>query len=257
MKFFLYLLLISSSAFAKAHHEGTLSGINLGARYSSILEKRGVIFYQDFQIDPVVGIFLFDDRLEFLGDTLSYHDFVYEDKIRLRTRLVSISDNPLFPSHISIKENRPDRPDTFEFSNSAEFFFPGYNDDYKAELDLTYSKDISQHHGNYFEALGKIKITDFYSNFMKQRLEPNLVLSAGFGDKAHNQYLYGPSDDSSGLTNISCGFWLAFPEEADRFYPVVQLMYFSTVAEHGNKEFSKGYNQGYLASAIFSVGVLE
>ncbi len=249
--FFFLALCGTENSFAAAHHKGTLSSVNLGTRYSSLLQRRGVIFYRDFQFDPILAVFLFDDRLEYLGDSIGFRDFVYSDKIRLRTRMVQISDNPLFPSYASVKRGNPNRHDTYEFTNSVEFFFPGYNSDYVAELDLSHAKDLNQHHGNYFEAQGKIKL------FSYKTLEPNLVVTAGIGDKAHNQYFYGPDDDASGLNNASYGVWIALPEEADRFYPIIQLKHFTTLGDHRQAAFAKKRSDGILFSFIATFGVLD
>lgn len=257
LKIISIILLFSGLVQAEAHHKGTLSGITVGARYSSVLEKRGLILYNDFQIDPAITIFMFDDRLEFWGDTLSYHDFIYEDKIRLRTRLSSVSDDPLFPAYNSIRESRPNRPTTYEFINSVEMFFPGYNDNYQYELDITWAKDISRHYGNYLNALAKIKLTEFHSSLLNKRVEPNLVLGAGIGDKAHNKFFYGPDDEATGLTNYSYGIWLAFPDDADRFFPIVQLTYFSVTGDHRQAAYAKDYNQGWLASVIYTFRVFN
>src|SRR5690606_29475429 len=112
------------------------SSINVGARYSSLLQNRGVIFYRDYQIDPIFSVFMFDDRLEFLGDSLGYRDFIYKDSIRLRTRVMSITDNALFPDNKSISDGNFDREDSFEWVNGVEFFLPGYSSDFFAEIDL-------------------------------------------------------------------------------------------------------------------------
>lgn len=237
------------------HHKGVVSSLNLGARYSSVLENRGVIFYRDFQIDPVLGLFLFDDRVEFVGDSLGYRDFVVKDLLRLRTRLVSISDNSLVPSYDSVMSGLPDRPDTYEWSSTAEFFFPGYSDHYLAEIDFTYAKDIAQSYGNYLEIQAKAKLFDF--KIAGTKLEPNFFSSVGWGDSAHNRYFYGPSADSAGLNNLAYGIWIALPEEADRFYPIIQIRRFQTLGEFRNAEFAKGRNEGFLLSFIATYGVLE
>ena len=254
---FVLMAFFSLTSSAKAHHTGTLSSINLGARYSSILEKRGVVLYRDFQIDPVAGIFFFDDRLEFLGDSIGYHDFIYEDKIRLRGRLASVSDKPLFPAYDSIQNGSPSRPDTYEGSLSGEFFFPGYNDQYLAELDITYAKDLSQHHGNYLELQGKVKLFSVYSETLKMPLEPNFVATVGTADRSHNQYFYGPDDEALGVNNISYGFWIAFPTEADRAFPIVQFTRFSTVGDHRKARYADGRNEGFLISFIATYGFLD
>jgi len=255
---FVGLLGVFSFAAADPHHEGILSSVNLGIRYSSVLENRGVIFYRDFQIDPVLGIFLFDDRLEFLGDSIGYRDFVYQDRVRLRSRLVSISDKPLFPATSSIQNGSPDRPDTHEWNTRAEIFIPGYNDHYAAELDLGYAKDIDQHHGNYFDFQAKIKLFQYRVPQLNALIEPNFFTGVGWGDEHHNQYFYGPSAVESGFNNLSYGLWFAFPEAADRYYPIIQITHFEVLGrQNKSAEFSTGRNEGWLFSFIATGGLLD
>ncbi len=239
------------------HHKGWISSLNLGVRYSSLLENRGVVLYKDFQIDPVLGIFLLDDRMEFLGDSIGYRDFVAGDWLRLRTRFVAISDKPLFPSRDSIRESSPHRPDSYEWSNRAEFFIPGYNSKYLGEIDLGWAKDISIHHGNYLDLQSKIKLFDFRMPGLGLKIEPNFYSSIGWGDSSHNQYFYGPSANTSGFNNFSYGLWFAFPNEADRFYPIIQIRHFQVIGSNSNAEYAAGRNDGWLISFIASYGVLD
>ena len=239
------------------HHEGIVSSLNLGIRYSSVLENRGVIFYRDFQIDPVVGVFFFDDRVEFLGDSLGFRDFLVKDWLRLRTRVVSVTDQPLFPANEAVRSGGPKRTDTYEWSSSAEFFIPGYNDHYQGEIDVTYAKDISASHGNYVELQSKLKLTNFRLSRSGPEIEPNLLTSVGWGDGALNQYYYGPSAGSSGINNYAYGIWFAFPGEADRYFPILQLRHFAAIGDSGRGEYATGRNEGWLFSFIATYGVLE
>lgn len=236
-------------------HMGLLSSVNLGIRFSSLLESRGVIFYRDFQIDPVVALFFLDDRVEFLGDSLGFRDFVAGKWLRLRTRLVSISDDPLFPARESIKADSPNREDTIEWSNRAEFFIPGYDDNYFAEFDIGFAKDLSAHRGQYFDIQAKVKLLRFRIPFAETLIEPNFYSSIGWGDSAHNKYFYGPSQGSFGPNNFSYGLWLAFPEESDRFYPIVQIKQFQTLGPYDRGEYAKSGYSGWLFSFIATVGV--
>ena len=253
----LIIIFYFNPAKSDPHRKGVVSSINIGARYSSILESKGVVLYRDFQIDPVVGIFLFDDRLEFLGDSIGYRDFVYSDVVRLRTRIVSITDEPLFPNYQSVKSGSPNRPDTYEWNSRLELFLPGYNGKYLAELDLGYSKDVSVSHGSYFELQSKIKIFDFRILPEQTLIESNIFASLGWGDSLYNQYYYGPSADSSGFNNLSYGFWFAFPKEADRYYPIIQLTHFEVLGDYKKGEFTKGRDSGLLFSFIATVGILD
>jgi hypothetical protein len=251
------ILSFSFSSFAKSpHHEGLLSSINLGVRYSSILKKRGVVEYRGFQLDPVLAVFLLDDKIEFLGDSIGYRDFVANDWLRLRTRFVSISDKPLFPVYESAKIVSSNRTDTYEWSNRAEIFLPGYNDDYNSEIDFEVAKDLSTHHGTYLELTGKVKLFEGRLPKFDVKVEPNFFASVGWGDLSHNQYFYG-SGAADGFNNLSYGLWIALPEEADRFYPIVQLTRFQVLGNNRNATLAVANNEGWLFSVIATMGLLE
>lgn len=237
------------------HHQGLLSTVNVGFRFLSVLENRGVIFYDGIQIDPIVALFFLDDRVEFLGDSIGFRDFVAGKWLRLRTRIVSISDDPLFPKNESKRLTFPNRENTYEWANRAEFFIPGYDDNYLGEISVGHAKDFSSHNGNYLDVQAKLKIYRFRLPLAKTLIEPNLYSSVGWGDSAHNQFFYGPSRSSSGFNNFSYGLWFAFPEEADRFYPIVQIRHFQTLGNYGQGEYAKNRNDGWLFSFIATVGV--
>lgn len=256
MKFSLVLTLIfiAQNVFAEWHKKLGISSAHAGIRYSSLLMKKGVVFYRDFQVDPVITVFFLDDKVEFLGDSISYRDFVYTDQIRFRTKLSSISDNPLIPAHKSIKNQYPDRDDTTEWTNTFEFFVPGYNDQYIAEIDLNYSIDLSEHEGHSWEVATKVKLFDF--NFRNNNLEPNLYVTYGGGDSKHNEFFYGTTN-KSGATNMSAGLWLNLPDRVDRYYPTVQLVYFTALDEFKKGSFSQGRSEGVLFSFISALKVLD
>jgi hypothetical protein len=252
------LALANEKTFEKdPQHKGLLSSVNLGLRYSSVLENRGVILYRDFQIDPVLGLFFYDDRVEFLGDSLGFRDFVAGKWLRLRTRLVSISDDPLFPAKDSVKDGAKNREDTYEWSNRAEFFIPSYDGNYMAEIDVGFSKDISVHNGQYLDLQTKIKLFNFRLPYSSTLIEPNFQTKIGWGDSNHNKYFYGPSADSAGFNNLSYGLWFALPEEADRFYPIIQITHFEVLGQNKNAEFAVDRNSGWLFSFIATYGLFD
>ncbi len=258
MKFYLLFmtLLLSIATHGRPLHKGTISAINLGARFSSVLQHRGVVLYRDYQIDPVVSLFFFDESVAFFGSSMHYQQFILDDRIRFRTRLAAISDNPFFPNHETVSDGDPDRKTSYEWSNGFDFFFPGYNDEYIGELELSYAKDLNVHFGNYISAVGKLKLFEFTT--LNTRVEPNFVATTGWGDSSHNKYLYGPSDNESGITNVSYGVWLAFPDRADRYYPIVQLMHYEVVgSSHRQAEFARNRNEGYLFSVIATYPLLN
>lgn len=238
------------------HHKGLVSSLNLGVRYSSVLQNRGIIYYRDFQIDPVLGLFFLDDRVEFLGDSLGFRDFVAGDWLRWRTRLVYLTDKPLFPAHDSIKAGAPQRSDTYEWENSLEIFFGGYSSRYFAELDFRYSKEIGDKYGHYLESQLKVKITDFRVPGTGVKIEPHVFGALGMGDYHHNRHFYGPGAHD-GINNYAYGLWFAFPEEADRYYPIIQIRRFETVGRARDGAYAKGRDEGWLFSFIATYGFLE
>ncbi len=236
---------------------GILSSINLGTRYSSVLTKRGATMYDYFQLDPVLGIFLFDDRFEFLGDSVGYRDFIYEKTIRARARIVAISDDPLFPKKVSRLGAPNSRQDTYEFAASLELFLPSYTSTYAAELDLNFSQDVATHHGQFFELVSKTRLFSYREPWAQTLLEPNAVISLGFGSKAHNQYMYGANSGSGGLSYVAAGLQLALPETADRFYPIVLLQFYSTSGSAQNGSLVADKTSGFLLQFIATLGLLD
>jgi hypothetical protein len=248
------LILYAQTVFAEWHKKLGISSAHAGFRYSSLLMKKGVIFYRDYQVDPVITVFFFDDKLEFLGDSISYRDFIYSDQIRFRTKLASVNDSPLIPAHKSIKDSYPNRDDTTEWTNTVEFFVPGYGASYLAEIDLNYSIDLSEHEGHSWEIATKVKLFDF--KFKNNTLEPNLYVTYGGGDSKHNEYFYGTTN-KSGATNLSAGLWLNLPDKVDRYYPTVQLVYFTALDDFKKGTFSEGRSEGVLFSFISALKVLD
>ncbi len=249
-------LIFQSMAWATIPHQGTISSINLGLRYSSILQRRGVVSYGDFQVDPVLSAFFFDDHLEFLGDSLDYRDFFVDESVRYRFKISTISDNPLFPAYDSVKSNYFDREDSYEISAGLEFFLESYTKDYWGEIDISGNKDLKAHQGYYLDVQGKLKLSQF--KIFNKLIEPHAIMRVGWGDEKHNKYFYGPSANADGVNNWAYGIWLEFPLEADRAFPIIQLMRFQTLGENRqNAAYAKDHNEGYLLSFIATVGLLE
>lgn len=250
------LTCVNSSARAEdPWNIGILSSINLGTRFSSILELRGATFYDHLQFDPVIGIFMFDDRFEFLGDSVGYRDFISGRWLRARTKFNRISDKPLFPRSSSLIGVRNTRRDSIEWSSSLEFFLPAYDDTYSQEIDLNFSQDLEAHHGQYFEIKSKTKIIDFKAPLLDVKVEPNFVASLGWGSSEHNGYFYGNNEAVSGFNNIAYGIQFAFPETADRNYPIILIEGYSVLnaQRKGNLLLDKA--DGVLIQFIATFGV--
>lgn len=217
--------MFATTAFARdPWNLGLWSSLNLGVRYSSRLEARGATFYDGFQLDPVIALFFFDDRLEFLGDSIGYRDFVFGRSLRLRSRFARLVDDPLFPRDEAKLGPSNSRPDTVEWIQSLEWFLPAYDESYRSEIDVSFAQDLQAHHGQYLEVKAKAKILDFVLPVGGAiRVEPNAVATLGWGSGAHNDFLYGSGPREGGFNHLAYGIHIAFPDTADRFYPIVKI----------------------------------
>jgi len=263
MKIFFAVLLMLSSFNALAEYQAvnkwkSVSGVKAGAKFFSIWESRGVVQYNDFQLVPVIAVFMFEDRFEFLTSSVSYRDFVYEDKVRLRTRFQAISDNPIFPKHDSIKDSYPDRENSWEWVNRAEFFIPGYNEDYISELVFGIHKDLKAHNGLYYELSGKLKLFTFQNTLLRTSMvEPNFIVTVGYGDKRHNEYYYD-AQDFEGLNNLSYGVWFHFNDLSDRNNPVITVKHFEVLGDKNkNGILARDRNDGWAATFTYTHDLLK
>lgn len=235
----------------------SVSAVKVGARFYSIWESRGVVQYADYQLLPIVAVLMFEDDLEILPSYISYRHFLYEDKIRFRTRLQKISDNPVFPKHESIETIYPDREDSSEWVNRLEFFLPSYAD-YTGEIDLGIHKDLVAHHGLYVELMGKLQLLTFENTFLKKTtIEPNLFFALGYGDKKHNEYYYGVVD-SEGVNNISYGLWINALTVADRNNPTIILKRFEVLGDKNkNGILARDRNEGWAFQFTYTHDLLK
>lgn len=253
----LFISLNASADYVPTNKWSNISAFKVGARFSSIWESRGVINYNDFQLIPFVAVFAFEDRVEFLTSSISYRDYIYEDKIRFRTRLQAISDNPILPKHESIQEIYPDREDSFEWVNRLEFFIPGYSN-YLGEVDFAIHKDLKAHNGIYSELMGKVKLFTFLNTFVRTSMvEPNFYVSLGYGDKRHNEYYYG-AIDSTGVNNLAYGLWFNFTDLADRNNPVLTIKHFEVLGDKNkNGALARDRDSGYSLMFVYSYDLLK
>ena len=253
------LLVLSSAIWAKSPEPlrtGLVSTASLGVVASSLMNHRGVVTYDDFQVSPFLVFIFFDEKVEFLGNSIGFRDYIAGDFLRFRTRLQYVSDTPYIPRNKTIEARGTQREDTYEVANGLEFFFPGYNSEYLSEISLMHYKDIKIHRGDYLELQAKIKLFDFKTGLSKAKLEPNLVITTGWGNARHNRYAYGTSN-TNGETYRSYGLWIAIPEVVDRFYPNMQLTYFETASNQRQGDFARNRDHGVLFSFIASVSVLD
>lgn len=246
------LFVIFLASFSQA---ALVDRVSLGGGFASLLEKRGVIYYKDFQVAPVIAAYFFDRKVEYLTDSIGYRQFLVADKIRWRSSLHYINDDPLFPKHKNYMHRSVDRPGTFEWMNRLEFYFPSYSK-YQGEFDLGIAKDLKEHSGLYLEASGKIKVFEKIWNIIPDdRSEINLFATLGYATEKHNEYLYGHGA-REGFTHFSTGIWINFPDRADRYTPIVMVKYFEVLdSQNRNASWAFNNNHGWMVTLVGALPV--
>lgn len=213
--------------------------IALGAQYSSLLKKRGIITYGSHQIIPIFSVQLFDPNLLLAGSALYYKIPISGDSFFLRTRLNfnSTNDEPLYETDED-EDERISRDATSEFDLFIEKHF---EDD--SFLRLQISKDFVAHHGSYGELYGRLSIIDVVGA-KKPLLDLGVFSSIGYGSKEHNEYLYGTRTDieDSSLNNFEYGITLTSPKVIDSFWPTLSISSFQILGKNSEGSLVKERN---------------
>lgn len=252
---FMLATFLSALLWVQTVQAAVVDQVSVGAGFASRLEKRGAISYDDFQVAPIVTAYFFDKKFEYLTDSLNYRQFLWGDKMRWRSGIHYISDDPLFPSRDHFQY--VDRDSSFEWSNRLEIYIPNYGD-YSGEIDLGVAKDLKEHFGHYFDLTFKLKIFEYrWDIISRDQSEFMLFTTFGYADKAHNKYFYGQGA-KAGWTHFSAGLWVNFPERADRYTPILMVEYFE-VLNSTNKQASlmTGNDHGWVVTLVGAVPVFE
>jgi len=221
LMFFIITISISSvfaESFSKKHFE-----LAIGAQLNSILYKRGIITYGGSQAFPLVSVKLFHPDLLFAGSSLYYKLDLIKDSLNLRTRLNlnSTGDMPLYESSED-EDKRVERDQTNEFSLYLE-----YNNDRQDYFRLETTRDLVAHFGVYNEVHANIQLLNFSKGSNKDSLFLLGMFGAvGFGDKSHNEYLYGEGARGYSQNNIEYGLTIKSPKVIDLFWPTFKLTRF-------------------------------
>jgi len=241
----------------KEFNSCSFCSFKIGFKLQSLTDHRGVITEPNAQVMPGVAAYFFNDQLEVIPTSLSFFHYIDEPNIRFRYRLYQITDKPMVKLQSQDTSSYIHRENTIEAQFRIETFWGGNSDDYVAEFDLAYSKDIKTHWGDYFEILTKFKLESFVLSEYNLVLEPNFFASLGWGNSSHNQYVYGPQAQQSTFNNYAYGLWLAIPNRADRYYPIVMIKHFQTMnSDLKQADYARGHDSGIAASLIYSVKVL-
>jgi hypothetical protein len=242
------------SALVGHAYDGKLFSLAVGAKAANDVVRRGARLYDGVQASPIVYIGLFDERIQFFLNSLEATDFVFEDVLRLRTKLNLISDRPFLKTSGPLTA-RNARPSSIEWTSRLEAFFPSFNTNW-LQIDLSYSKDIQAHGGNYIELVGRVTVARLWMENEKAKVQPQLFASLGWGDARHNQYLYGAGSGSAGLNHIAYGIMVAAPARIDPHFPVLQLYRYDVLGQANRNGSLVSQTFGYHLDAIFALGIL-
>ena len=219
-------LIISLTAHAKFFDKKDFT-VAVGGQVSSLLYKRGIITYEGYQAFPIYSISLFNPNLHLIGSSLFYNVPINGKKFLLRSRIQfdATNDEPLYYTNEE-EDDRIRRDKTNEFDSYLEYSF-----DDGHYLRLQYSKDLVEHHGEFFELHGRLALADFYGSGDNSLIQPGIFAAVGYGDSKHNQYLYGEGAGSTGVTSQEYGIYIASPKAIEVFWPTLKMTWFELVGD--------------------------
>lgn len=192
----LFIILLKTNSFAQ--DSGDTVRVNLGAFYSQNRAYRGALVW-DAPIMAVGPSFTFYNTFTIGEGGLSAFKILNENN----TVAVGLSsfgdDKPGFPI-IKLEDKKEDfknkRATTYETYIKYDF-----RSKQSIKFSATYHKDLKRHKGNYIETKISFPLIPFVS----------IGVAADLGDKAANQYAYGPEAVSGiGSTEQFIGAFLPF-----------------------------------------------
>lgn len=243
MKTLILLLVVSSSLFAFSKKDLSLA---LGAQASSLTYKRGIITHKGYQVVPIFALNLFSEDLFIAGSGLYYKMNLTKNlNFMTRLNLNSTNDRPLFYSN----EDEVDRVRR-EKTNELDFFVQ-YDFSFASYIRLDYSKDLTAHKGQYVAL--KLRY-DLINSKSKELIEPGIFVSAGHGDKEHNDYLYGEGA-KSGMNNVEYGVSITSTKAIANFWPTLKITEFQILGDENKKASFVQETKGFSIEALFAMKV--
>lgn len=201
--------------------------IAAGAKFRSNLQQRGATLYDSWQLTPVIYFGFFENRLQFLLNSLEYADWVYARTLRARGKIASVSDEPAYETGAEAKGLRNSRPSSWEATGTLEFFVAD-----AGQIDFKMQKDLKSHSGFSAEIMPRVNLPLGGSVENGRRLlQPQIFASLLWGDSRHNDYWYGTGPGHSGLSAWSAGLLITSPARIDPAYPILQLQYYELIGD--------------------------
>jgi hypothetical protein len=259
---FVLLLLFLSFSASGAQPEASKKkkfnfSIMAGGRASSNLERRGATLYDSWQLSPFLYFGFFEDRIQFLVNSIEYVDFLVPGLLRGRTGFFTVSDRPFFKTGGEPTGFRNQRRTSYEWTSTLELFLPERANEI-GELDLIYSKDLKAHSGHYVEVMPRITLAQLFPDAQgKPQIQPQLFASVGWGDRLHNSYQYGSEAEMSGWNNFSYGLMVLAPTRLDSHYPVLTVSHYQVLGQSKQGNWVADKTSGFNVSALVAFAITK
>jgi hypothetical protein len=218
--------MISVAREAKANFNQENIDISVGAKFHSLMYKRGIKTYEGYQLLPVLSVKMHNPSLLLAGTALYFkHELGNQLVFRTRINFNSTGDHPLYATEED-RSDRVRREKTTEWDLYLEYAYKRLS-----LLQLTISQDLIEHKGRYYEGRARYAVYEIMSQKNNQVLfQFNFFTALGYGTNAHNDYLYGVGAES-GLNNIEYGLAMTAPRFVDHFWPLVKLTRFEILGD--------------------------
>jgi hypothetical protein len=243
-------LFFLGSLFADANHSQSEKNwyvLSAGLRGSNLTQFRGAVFYDAWQVVPVVYLGLLDHQIQFLGNSLEYVSVPAtndEARLRLRTKVNSVTDDPLYVT-TQKRGIRNTRPTAYEWMTTMEYFFSSKKSDSFGEINSRVAYDLKTHHGLYGELQFKYLIGKFIERNQKYLLQPQPFVTVGYGSADHNRHYYGPEADLPSLTHLQFGMNFLLMPGFDSAYPAFSVQRFQVLGSNRSGQTLDGVTSGY------------
>lgn len=201
--------------------------VALGAEYISLLERRGMIVYEGYQLFPIYSVDLFNPDFQLVGSTLNYRWRSEDRRLTFRSRLNldSTNDSPLYETSEKEKD-RIRRSTTSEIEGHVEWY--AFQ---QLELSGNIGQDIGAHGGTHAEITTRVIVGNFWRKENGgAMIQPAFFGTLGGATESHNRYLYGTGAEG-GLSHYAYGFSISSPAVIDTFYPVLKITRFGLLGD--------------------------
>ena len=187
--------------------------VAIGIKGLSQLEKRGVIYYPAWQVQPVFSVNLGSPNLQLIGTELHMKKDLHE-YLRIR----GIADINVLPEALYETESEEvvelEQEQSHEFIGQVEFTPSPY-----FEIYGSVAQDLKAHWGRFYTLTLQSVLASFQT---KTPLQINFYFQGGSGDRRANDYFYAYSPGTV-FSYYHAGLSLTAEPVIDKYFPVIRL----------------------------------